>query len=78
MSTSERDVEQNCIIRSFRVCPVPCITRAFKSRRVRWVGYEERMGEMKNAYRFKAGKSKWKSSLGRPRHNWKKKYRNVS
>jgi len=34
----------------------PSIARAFKTRRMRWVGYVERMGERKGVYRVLIGK----------------------
>jgi len=37
-----------------------------KSRRVRWVEYVARMGEMKNAYKILIGKPDGKRPLGRP------------
>jgi hypothetical protein len=41
-----------------------------KSRRVRWVEYVARMGEMKNAYKILIGKPDGKKSLGRTRRRW--------
>jgi hypothetical protein len=46
------------------------IIRIIKSRRMRWAGYEARMGEKKNAYRLLVGKPKGKRPLGRPKRNW--------
>jgi hypothetical protein len=43
------------------------IVRVIKSRRMRWVGHVERMGEEKGVYRVLVGKPKGKSPLGRPR-----------
>jgi hypothetical protein len=38
-----------------------------KSRRMRWAGYVERMGEMRNTSKMFVGKPKGKRPLGRPR-----------
>jgi hypothetical protein len=45
----------------------PIIIRIIKSRRMRWAGHVERMGEKKNAYRLLVGKPEGKRPLGRPR-----------
>jgi hypothetical protein len=41
-----------------------------KSRRMRWVGHIEGMGERRGVYRVLAGKPERKRPLGRPRHKW--------
>jgi hypothetical protein len=41
-----------------------------KFRRIRWVGYVARMGEMRNSYKILVGKPEEKIPLGRPRHGW--------
>jgi hypothetical protein len=38
-----------------------------KSRRMKWAGHVERMGETRNAYRILVGKPEGKRPLGRPR-----------
>ena len=38
-----------------------------KPRRMKWAGYVARMGVRRGAYRILMGKSKGKSSLGKPR-----------
>jgi hypothetical protein len=48
----------------------PSIIRINKSRRMRWVGHVERMGEKRNAYRLLVGKPEGKRPLERPRHRW--------
>ncbi|KAJ4431551.1 hypothetical protein ANN_20150 [Periplaneta americana] len=48
----------------------PDIIRNIKSRRLRWVGHEARMGESRNAYRVLVGRPEGKKSLGRPRRRW--------
>jgi hypothetical protein len=48
----------------------PSIIRMTKSRRMRWAGHAERMGEKSNAYRILAGKPEGKRPLGRPRRRW--------
>jgi hypothetical protein len=45
----------------------PSIIRIIKSRRMRWAGHVERIGEKKNAYRLLVGKPEGKRPLGRPR-----------
>jgi hypothetical protein len=45
----------------------PSINRMIKSRRMRWTGHAERMGENRNAYRILVGKPDGKRPLGRPR-----------
>jgi hypothetical protein len=46
------------------------IVRVIKSRRMRWVGHVERMGEGRGVYRVLVGKPEGKRPLGRPRHRW--------
>jgi hypothetical protein len=41
-----------------------------KSRKMRWSGHVELMGEKRNAYRILMGKSEEKRPLGRPRRRW--------
>jgi hypothetical protein len=41
-----------------------------KSRRMRWAGHVERMGEKRNAYTILVGKPEGKKPLGRPRRRW--------
>jgi hypothetical protein len=41
-----------------------------KSRRMRWAGHVERMGEKRNAYRILVGKPEGKRPLVRPRRRW--------
>jgi len=48
----------------------PSIVRVIKSRRMRWVGYVECMGERRCMYRVLVGKPEGKRPLGRPRHRW--------
>jgi hypothetical protein len=43
------------------------ITRVIRSRRMRWVGHEACMGEMRNAYKILVGSADGKGPLGRPR-----------
>jgi hypothetical protein len=44
--------------------------RVVKSRRMRWAGYVERIGERRGLYRVLVGKPEGKKLLGRPRHRW--------
>jgi hypothetical protein len=46
------------------------VIRVIKSRRMRWAGHAERMGERRNAYRILVGKPEGKRPLGRPRRRW--------
>jgi hypothetical protein len=48
----------------------PDIIRQIKSRRMRWAGHVERMGERRNVYRVLVGKPEGKRPLGRPRRRW--------
>jgi hypothetical protein len=48
----------------------PDIIRQIKSRRMRWAGHVERMGEGRNVYRVLVGKPEGKRPLGRPKHRW--------
>ena len=48
----------------------PNIVRVIKSRRMRWAGYVERMGERKGVYRVLVEKPEGKRPLGRPRRRW--------
>jgi hypothetical protein len=46
------------------------IVRMIKSRRMRWAGHVERMGEKRNANRLLVGNPERKKPLGRPRRRW--------
>jgi nucleobase transporter 1/2 len=48
----------------------PNIIRVIKSTRMRWVGYRELIGEMRNAYNILVGKPEEKRPLRRLRHRW--------
>jgi hypothetical protein len=48
----------------------PSIIRIIKSRKMRWAGHVERMGEKKSAYRLLVGKPERKRPLGRTRRRW--------
>ena len=48
----------------------PNIVRVIKSRRMRWVGHVERMGEEREVYRVLLGKPDGRRPLGRPKHRW--------
>jgi hypothetical protein len=48
----------------------PSIIRIIKSRRMRWTGHVERIGEKRNAYRILMGKPEGKRPLGRLRRRW--------
>jgi hypothetical protein len=48
----------------------PSIIRIIKSRRMRWAGLVERMGEKRNAYRLLVRNPDGKRPLGRPRRRW--------
>jgi hypothetical protein len=48
----------------------PDIVRQIESRRMRWAGHVERMGEGRNLYRVLVGKPEGKIPLGRPRRRW--------
>jgi hypothetical protein len=45
----------------------PNIIRIIKSRRMRWAGHVELMGDRRKAYRLLVGKPEGKRPLGRPR-----------
>ena len=47
------------------------IIQVIKSRRMRWEGHAERMGERRGIYRVLVGKHWEKKTLGRPRNRWK-------
>jgi len=49
---------------------LPNILRVVKSRRMRWEGHVERMGEERDLHRFVVGKPEGKRPLGRPRFRW--------
>jgi hypothetical protein len=53
----------------------PNIVRVIKSRRKRWAGHVERMGEGRGAYRVLVGRPEGKRPLGRPRRMWRKTLR---
>jgi hypothetical protein len=44
---------------------LPSIIRMIKSRRMRWAGHVERIGEKRNAYRILVGKPEGKRSTGK-------------
>jgi hypothetical protein len=48
----------------------PNTIRMIKSRRMRWTGHVERMGEMRNAYRILVGKPEARRPLGRQICGW--------
>jgi hypothetical protein len=48
----------------------PNIVRVIKSRRIRWAGHVERMGEGRGVYRVSVGRPKGKRPLGRPGRRW--------
>jgi hypothetical protein len=48
----------------------PNIIRVIKSRRIRWTGDVERMGEKRGAYRILVGRPKGRRPLGGPRRKW--------
>jgi hypothetical protein len=48
----------------------PNIIRQIKSKRMRWAGHVERMGEERKVYKVLVGKPEGKSPLGRLRHRW--------
>jgi len=49
---------------------LPNIVQVVKSRRMRWAGHMERMGEDRGVHRVLVGKPEGKRPLGRPRHRW--------
>jgi hypothetical protein len=48
----------------------PNIVRVIKSRRMRWAGHVESMGEGRGVYRVLVGMPEGKRPLGRPRRRW--------
>ena len=48
----------------------PNIVRVMKSRRMRWAGRVEFMGDRRGVFRVLVGKPEGKRPLGRPRHTW--------
>jgi len=48
----------------------PNIVRVIKSRRMRWAGHIQRMGEEMGVYRVLVGKPEGSRPLGRPRRRW--------
>jgi hypothetical protein len=51
------------------------IIRVIKTMRMRWVGHEARMRDLRNAYTFSVRKTWKKEPLGRRRHRWQKNIR---
>ena len=49
---------------------LPNIIRVIKSRRMRWAGHVERMGERRDLYVVLVGKPEGKQPLGRPSRRW--------
>ena len=54
---------------------LPNIVRVVKSRRMKWAGHTECMGEKRGIYRVLVGKPVGKRPLGRPRRRWEDKLR---
>jgi hypothetical protein len=52
------------------LCSSPNIIRQIKSRRMRWAGHVERMGEERKVCKVLVGKPEGKRPLGRPRRRW--------
>jgi hypothetical protein len=48
----------------------PSIIRIIKSRRMRWAGHVEQMGENRKVYRILVREPDVKRPIGRPRHSW--------
>jgi len=48
----------------------PNIVQVIKSRRMRWAGHVERMGEERGVYRVLVGKPEGRIPVGRPRRRW--------
>jgi hypothetical protein len=48
----------------------PNIVRVIKSRKVKWAGHVERMGEGKGIYKVLVGRPEGKRPPGRPRRRW--------
>ena len=48
----------------------PHIVLVIKSRRMRWMGHVEHMGERRGVYRVVVGKLEGKRPIGRPSHRW--------
>jgi hypothetical protein len=48
----------------------PNIVRVIKSRKLKWAGHVNRMGEGRGVYRVLIGRYEWKRPLGRPRRRW--------
>jgi hypothetical protein len=48
----------------------PNIAKVIKSRRIRWAGHVERMGEGRGVYSVLVGRPQGKRPLGRPRRKW--------
>jgi hypothetical protein len=48
----------------------PNIIRQIKTRKLRWAGHVEHMGEERNVYKVWMGKPEGKRPLGRPRRRW--------
>jgi len=53
----------------------PNIVRVIKSRRIRWAGHVECMGEGRGVYRVLVGKPDGRRPLGRPRRRWENNIR---
>jgi hypothetical protein len=56
-------------LRTFTPLNFQCV-RVIKSRRMRWAGHVELMGEGTGVYRILVGKPEGKRQLGRPRCRW--------
>jgi len=52
------------------LCSSPSIVRVIRSRRMRWTGHVERMGDRRGVYSDLVGKPEGKRPLGRPGHRW--------
>ena len=52
------------------LCSSPNTVWVIKSRRMRWAGHVESMGEERGVYRVLVGKPEGRRPMGRPRRRW--------
>jgi hypothetical protein len=57
-------------MRSFIICTPLVVIKIIRSRRMRWVGHVEHMGEMRNVQKILVGKPEGKRLLEGLRHRW--------
>jgi hypothetical protein len=65
-----QEVGENCIMRNFITHSSPSIIRIFKSRRMKWAGHAQKMGEKEECIQDTVEMPEGKTPLGIPKCRW--------